>query len=145
MLGLPKLFDRFSFSDKPDLVVKLQNSNAFYDSIVACKFTGMGVPEDYYSRAIAAITGIDLTVTDAEFIGERIYNIERMFNTKAGFTPKDDNLPPRFSKPLESGNSKGHVPPLDIMKKMYYEIRDWDPDGVPNDEILEKLGIESKD
>ncbi len=141
MLGLPKLFDRFSFSDKPDLVVKLQNSNAFYDSIVACKFTGMGVPDDYYSRAVSAIVGHDITVTDAELIGERIYTLERWFNVKAGILGKDDRLPSRFSGPLDAGNSKGKVPPLDIMLAMYYAVRGWSSDGVPLDKTLGKLGL----
>nr|MDO8110110.1 aldehyde ferredoxin oxidoreductase family protein [Candidatus Sigynarchaeota archaeon] len=143
LLGLPKLFDRFSFSDKADLVVKQQDINAFYDSCVACKFTGMGVPEDYYSRAVAAIIGTDLTVTDAEHIGERIWNMERVFNTKAGFSRKDDALPPRFSKPLEAGNSKGKVPPMAIMLNMYYQARSWSKDGIPTKEKLEKLGIKT--
>lgn len=141
LLGLPKLFDRFSFSDKADLVVKQQNMNAFYDSCVACKFSGMGVPEDYYSRAVAAITGLELTVTDAEHIGERIWNMERLFNLKAGFTRADDALPPRFSTPLEAGASKGKVPNMKIMLNMYYEARDWSLDGVPSTELLQKLGI----
>ncbi|HME52119.1 MAG TPA: aldehyde ferredoxin oxidoreductase family protein [Candidatus Lokiarchaeia archaeon] len=142
LLGLPKLFDRFSFSDKADLVVKQQNMNAFYDSCVACKFTGMGVPEDYYSRAIQAITGLKLTVTDAEHIGERIWNLERLFNLKAGFTRADDALPPRFSTPLEAGASKGKVPNMRIMLNMYYQAREWSVDGVPSEGVLQKLGIE---
>ncbi|MHA1792100.1 MAG: aldehyde ferredoxin oxidoreductase family protein [Promethearchaeota archaeon] len=141
LLGLPKMFNRFSFSDKPDLVVKLQNFHAFYDSIIACKFTGMGVPEDYYARAISAVIGVEISETDAERIGERIYNLERLFNCKAGFGKEDDSLPPRFSQPLESGASKGKVPPLDIMLGMYYEIRGWTQDGHPTEEKLKEMGL----
>lgn len=141
LLGLPKLFDRFSFSDKPDLVVKLQDSNGFYDSIVACKFTGMGVPDDYYTRAISAITGIDISTTEAERIGERLYNLERLYNTRAGFTRKDDALPARFSEPLEAGASRGKVPPIEVMLNMYYDIRGWDHEGVPLQATIERLGI----
>nr|MDO8084526.1 aldehyde ferredoxin oxidoreductase family protein [Candidatus Sigynarchaeum springense] len=143
LLGLPKLFDRFSFSDKPDLVVKLQNGNAFFDSIIACKFTGMGVPDDYYSRAVSAVTGEEITITEAEHVGERIWNLERLYNMAAGFSKADDALPPRFSKPLQSGASKGHVPPMDIMLGMFYDIRGWTSEGVPKPETLQKLGLES--
>ena len=31
-------------------------------------------------------------------VGERIWNMERDFNNRAGFTAKDDNLPPRLLK-----------------------------------------------
>ncbi len=141
LLGLPKLFDRFSFSDKPDLVVKLQNGNAFYDSIVTCKFTAMGVPDDYYARAVSAVTGAAITITEAEHIGERIWNLERLFNNAAGFSKADDALPPRFSTPLTAGASKGRVPPMDIMLIMYYEIRGWTDEGVPKPETLQKLGL----
>ncbi len=141
LLGLPKLFDRFSFSDKPDLVVKLQNGNTFLDSIVACKFLGMGVPDDYYSRAVSAVTGVDITITEAEHIGERIWNLERQYNIAAGFGKPDDALPPRFASPLLSGASKGHVPPMDIMLSMYYDIRGWTAEGVPKPETLQRLGL----
>ncbi|NMC07096.1 MAG: aldehyde ferredoxin oxidoreductase family protein, partial [Candidatus Lokiarchaeota archaeon] len=143
LLGLPKLFDRFSFSDKPDLVVKLQNGNAFYDSIVTCKFTSMGVPDDYYSRAVAAVTGLNITITEAEHIGERIWNLERSFNLAAGFSKADDVLPARFATPLTSGASKGRVPPMDIMYRMYCDIRGWTNDGVPKPETLQRLGIKA--
>ncbi|MBN2153399.1 MAG: aldehyde ferredoxin oxidoreductase family protein [Candidatus Lokiarchaeota archaeon] len=141
LLGLPKIFDRFSFSDKPDLVVKLQNGNAFFDSIVACKFTGMGVPDDYYSRAVSAVTGLEITITEAEHIGERIWNLERLYNNAAGLGRADDALPPRFQNPLQSGASKGHVPPMDIMLNMFYEIRGWTDEGVPRPGTLQRLGL----
>ncbi len=143
LLGLPKMFDRFSFSDKPDLVVKLQNGNAFFDSIVACKFTGMGVPDDYYSRAVSAVTGLDITITEAEHIGERIWNLERLYNNAAGFSKAEDALPSRFAAPLQSGASKGHVPPMDIMLGMFYDIRGWTSEGVPKPETLQRLGLKS--
>jgi aldehyde:ferredoxin oxidoreductase len=144
ILGLPKLFNRFSFSDKPDLVVKLQNSNAFFDSIVACKFSGMGVPDDYYSRAVTAVLGYNLSITEAEIIGERIWNLERLFNNKAGFGKKDDYLPQRFYTPLAEGNSAGRVPPMDIMLDMYYEIRGWSIDGEPTESTLQKLKLKAR-
>jgi aldehyde:ferredoxin oxidoreductase len=142
LLGVPKLFDRFSFSDKPDLVIKLQNFGAFYDSIVACKFSGLGAPEDYYSRAVSAVTGLDISVTGAEIIGERIHNLERVYNTRIGFSRKEDTLPPRFSTPLKSGGSKGKTPPLDLMLDLYYDIRGWNSNGEPKKEALKRLGIE---
>ncbi|MBD3187842.1 aldehyde ferredoxin oxidoreductase [Candidatus Bathyarchaeota archaeon] len=141
LLGLPKMFNRFSFSDKPDLVVTLQNMNAFFDSLVACKFTGMGVPDDYYARALSAVLGSEVSVTDAEIIGERVYNLERHYNAMIGFTREDDTLPPRFSEPLVEGPSAGKIPPLALMLDMYYGIRNWDVHGIPTTEKLKELGI----
>jgi aldehyde:ferredoxin oxidoreductase len=75
-------------------------------------------------------------------IGERIYNLERLFNVKAGLSRKDDTLPKRFlTEPLSEGLSKGRTVPLDSMLEDYYRLRDWDETGAPSKAKLEELGI----
>jgi len=75
--------------------------------------------------------------------GERIHNMERLFNLKAGFTNKDDTLPLRLLKePIPSGPSKGEVCQLDRMLPEYYKLRGWDKEGVPTKEKLRELGLE---
>ena len=89
-----------------------------------------------------AITGIDYDVMKLLEIGERIYNLEKIFNIREGLGRGDDILPPRFiNEPLQEGFSKGSIVPLKTMLEQYYFIRGWDEQGIPKLETLEKLGI----
>ncbi|MCK4825415.1 aldehyde ferredoxin oxidoreductase, partial [bacterium] len=75
-------------------------------------------------------------------IGERIVNIERLFNLREGFTRTDDTLPKRLlEEPLNSGPAKGEVMELDVMLDEYYETRGWDREGIPTKEKLDELGL----
>lgn len=97
---------------------------------------------DFTSRFATAITGYDYNITKLLEIGERCYNLERMFNLREGMTKDDDTLPPRFlNEPLKEGGSKGVVVGLKSMMEDYYKVRKWDKNGVPTDEKLEQLGI----
>ncbi|NVM03257.1 MAG: aldehyde ferredoxin oxidoreductase family protein [Candidatus Helarchaeota archaeon] len=142
LLGVPTLFDRFQTYNKPDLVIRTQNINAMLDSIIICKFTAFAISEDFYSRLLTAVTGIKFSSEDLMTIGERIWNLERLFNIREGFSKKDDILPKRFlTEPLKKGGSKGKVVKLDEMLSEYYTARGWDQDGTPLKTTLEKLGL----
>jgi len=74
--------------------------------------------------------------------GERIWNLERLWNLKAGLTSKDDTLPVRMLKdPIKSGPSKGHVSKLKKMLPEYYQLRGWDKNGVPTEAKLKELDL----
>ena len=142
IFAAPKKIDRFTMAGKPDLLVLKQNQKAIEDSLVICAFAGWALGLDYYARFMKAITGIDFDVIKLLEIGERIYNMERLFNIREGLNKNDDSLPPRFiSKPLKKGISKDHVVPLEKMLEQYYYVRGWDELGVPKPEVLDKLGI----
>ena len=75
-------------------------------------------------------------------IGERIYNLERLFNIREGFSKEDDTLPSRFLEiPLMEGPSKGKIVPLKRLLQDYYYVRQWDENGNPTEELLERLSI----
>ena len=75
-------------------------------------------------------------------IGERIWNMERDFNNRAGFTSKDDTLPPRLLKEAaKEGPAKGLVNKLPEMLPKYYEIRGWDADGQLKKDTRTRLGL----
>ena len=76
--------------------------------------------------------------------GERIWNMERIFNMKAGFTAADDTLPKRLLEtPAPSGNAKGRVNELGKMLPEYYELRGWTPDGSVTTQTRDRLGVPS--
>jgi len=142
IFAAPKKIDRFTTAGKPDLLVLKQNQKAIEDSLVICAFAGWALGLDYYARFLKAITGIEYDVIKLLEIGERIYNLERIFNIREGFKRKDDNLPPRFiNEPLKEGYSKDHVVPLEKMLEQYYYVREWDINGIPKPKLLERLGI----
>jgi len=79
-------------------------------------------------------------------VGERIWNLGRVFNTKAGLTARDDYLPPRvFKEKLRNVPSSGKMlseADFDIMLQTYYRDRGWDASGVPKKETLERLEVD---
>lgn len=141
IFGVPKLFDRFKTSGKPEVVKRSQERNAYLDSLILCKFSSFALDEKFYSRFMRAVTREEFKITDLHRVGERIYNLERQFNTEAGFDRKNDTLPKRFSEPLEEGASSDNTFNLEKMLDEYYSIMGWDQDGKPKKETLERLEI----
>jgi len=141
IFGVPKLFDRFKTSGKSQLVKRSQERNAYIDSLIVCKFSAFALDENFYSRFIQDVTGLEYTVSDLHRVGERIYNLEREFNVKAGFDRKDDHLPKRFHEPLEKGGSADNVFDISSMLDEYYEMMGWNEEGKPREEKLKELKI----
>ncbi|MHA1731538.1 MAG: aldehyde ferredoxin oxidoreductase family protein [Promethearchaeota archaeon] len=143
VLGVPKILPRFNKHGKTDILVRAQNMSRVTDSLVTCKFQEYSVGADHLARLLSAATGLDFTVNQLDEVGERIWNLERLFNIREGLGRADDTLPRRFlEEPLEEGPSAGHVVDLETMLDEYYETRGWSRDGVPTKALLEKLGLE---
>jgi len=90
------------------------------------------------------VTGVELSGDAILEVGERIFNVEKAFNSRLGLDRKDDNfsVPDKFLKePLKEGGFKGQVFPLDEMLDEYYEARGWGKDGLQTDEKLSRLGL----
>jgi aldehyde:ferredoxin oxidoreductase len=141
-------FDRRSTKDKPEFAMRSQHFTAVGDSLVLCRFTsergfGLFVGEPY-AAMLGAVTGWDVTVDELERAGERIVNLERLFNTREGVRRRDDVLPWKvMHEPIPDGPSAGmYCPPdeLDAMLDEYYRLRGWDADGVPTPARLAILG-----
>lgn len=142
VLGLPTQLDRTVTEDKAVWAKTFQDLTAVIDSMGHCLFTSfaMGAPE--YTDLLNAATGTQWTVEQVLEIGDRIYNIERMFNKAAGMKPEDDRLPKRLlQEPIANGPSKGMVSKLSITLPQYYEARGW-VNAFPTDETLKKLGLD---
>ena len=105
------------------------------------KFFPIHLPDLYYTKALAMVTGMKMNVGVLKEIGERGYNLERLLNIRLGLTGADDTLPKRLTdEPQIPGNEKSRVP-LQPMKKAYYKIRGWDANGVPTEKKKKTLGI----
>jgi aldehyde:ferredoxin oxidoreductase len=142
-------FDRRSPEGKPEFAVRSQHFTAVDDSLVLCRFTserGFGLYiEEPYARMVRAVTGWDMTAEELERVGERVINLERLFNVREGVRRRDDTLPWRvMHEPIPDGPSAGACCPPDELEGMlnrYYALRGWDGDGVPTPSRLSALGL----
>ncbi len=142
-------FDRRSTEDKPAFAVKSQHFTAVDDSLVMCRFTserGFGLfVNDSYAGLVSAVTGWDMDAAELERLGERVVNLERLFNVREGVRRADDVLPWKvMHEPIPDGPSAGmHCPPAELaaMLDAYYALRGWDADGVPTPERVAALGL----
>jgi aldehyde:ferredoxin oxidoreductase len=142
ILGLPKLIDRFQVQGKSSYVILHQNTAAAIDSLGVCKFANLAVGDEYFARALSAVTGLNYATGDLIRAGERIWTLERLYNLREGFTAADDTLPPRMlEEPVPDGPSQGWVSHLAPMLAEYYRARGWDDEGVPTQEKLEELEL----
>lgn len=142
ILGIPMKVDRFALEGKAALVKLFQDLTAVIDSLGLCLFTSFALNADDYRDLYNAITGADETTADMLAAGDRIWNLERLFNLAAGIDPSEDTLPNRLlTEPIPEGPSKGHVHQLAELLPQYYRERGWDPNGIPAQETLAVLGL----
>ena len=142
VLGIPVKTDPLATEGKPELVKAFQDATAVFDSAGICVFTSFAwTLADVQPQVAAACEG-DWSMEKLNEVGERIWNMERMFNNAAGFTAKDDNLPPRLTQePAKTGPAKGLVNGLAKMLPEYYQVRGWTPGGEPTAETRTRLGL----
>ena len=130
--------DPLEWRGKGELVKTFQDLHAFSDSLDLCKFSAFAEDAGHYARQYAVAMGITFTAEDVMVAGERIYNLERHFNNRAGFGCDADTLPARFTEePSNQAGSEGHVSELGPMLEEYYAARGWDRGVVPESKLRE--------
>jgi aldehyde:ferredoxin oxidoreductase len=137
--------DMNAYEGKAALVKGIQDRvNAIF-TLVSCRFHEFVTPPEMYPRFLEAATGRSLSLEEFERLGERIWNLERLFNLGAGFRRADDALPARCYEPIQGSHSEGAVLERDKFEALldeYYRLRGWDREGVPTAEKLRALGLE---
>ena len=142
ILGLPQKMDPHVTEGKAGITKLFQDATSTVDATGLCLFLTFGVGLEDILPQLAAATGISYTMEDLMKIGERIWNLERLWNQRAGFTSKDDTLPKRIlEEPVPSGPAKGQVNKLGEMLPEYYQIRGWDAEGRITEAKLKELGL----
>jgi aldehyde:ferredoxin oxidoreductase len=96
-----------------------------------------------HAEAIRLATGIPMYTGSFIALGNRCYDLERIFNMREGLTAQDDSLPARLTETPQDPNDPTSVVPLAKMLKTYYKVRGWDANGVPKKRTYKKLGVES--
>lgn len=148
--GTKKAANRLSIKGKPLMLKHTSFLSAVMDSLGLCKIAYTEVLYDWnlnYSREILnAITGLDISNKELFKCGERIINLERMFNLSQGLSNKDDVLPNYFlNEAIKEGPSKGSIVELEKMKTEYYRLMGWTDKGIPIMEKMEELELNGLD
>jgi len=142
VLGAPEKLDPYTSEGKAEWTKTFQDLTAAIDSSGICLFSSFALDTDDYADLITASTGMTIDAEELLTIGERIWNLQKLFNLKVGYTRADDTLPKRLlTEPLKEGAPKGRVWEPDHMLDDYYESRGWNHEGVPTKETLKRLAI----
>ena len=140
-VGIDAPLERFTTVGKADLVAKMQNVMALFDSLCLCKFNTFGgfdltLLVDLLNNA----AGMTFEKEEILLAGERIFNLKRLYNIECGLSGKDDTISDRIlHEPRGSGGAADNLPDLQIMLTEYYQIRGWDVDGRPTHETIARL------
>jgi aldehyde:ferredoxin oxidoreductase len=142
ILGLPRQMDPRATEGKAEITKIFQDATATVDATGLCQFLTFGIGLEEILPQLSAATGVTYTIDGLMKIGERIWNLERLWNERAGFTNKDDTLPKRIlEEQIPSGPAKGQVNKLGEMLPEYYQLRGWDTEGRITPEKLKELGL----
>ncbi len=147
----PEILDYSKERLRANVLVFSEHYCAVVDALGVCKFTANEtfalMPEDF----AAALTAMGEPIGPADLLlaGERIINLERMFNVAHGLDVAEDVLPERFTREaavVAADGGRGEVKhtslcDLESMRTDYYRIRGWDDRGVPRAEKLRELGL----
>ena len=140
-------------SRKAKIVSYIENLTAACDSLGMCFFTSIrndpaGLKPDDYANLLSAATGLEITGADLMFLGERIRNLEKAFNTLHTNFDRKDDYPPRrlMEEPVQNGPFEGELlerDKWDLMLNEYYELHDWDAQtGLQTERCLRNLALE---
>ena len=144
ILGIPEKTDPLESAGKAGLVKAFQDATAAVDSAGLCVFTTFAWTMDDIAPQVDAACEGDWSTERMMEVGERIWNLEKDFNQKAGITGADDTLPARLLKEsANSGPAQGKVSELDVMLPEYYQLRGYSADGSMTDETRQKFALPS--
>jgi aldehyde:ferredoxin oxidoreductase len=131
-----------SSQEKALMTARGQDWCTLYNSMVMCFFCNAEVST--IVELFNAATGWGVQIGDLLPLGERAFNLKRLFNGKLGLTAENDRLPKPLLQPLPDNDEvETRVPDMDVLLPAFYRVRGWDPQtGMPTPEKLQELGLE---
>lgn len=143
VLNVHENLDPWATEGKPGLVKRYQDITAVMDSLGLCNWPLMGLKFNNFIPMVNSCLGTEYRPDDLLLFGERIWNLERLFNMRAGLDHTYDILPERFLKePIPDGPAKGQVSKIEEMINEYYGLRGWTEEGEPHQQTLRGLELE---
>lgn len=143
-IGIDQPQDAYQIEGKAEFTAKLQNMNTAFDSLIICRFAQVGkaVTLTNVAKWLSIITDRKMEVPQLMEVGERVFNLKRLFNNRLGISRKDDFLPPRLLTRNRTGEElNNQLPPFGRLLSDYYEYRGWSEVGIPTTATRERLGI----
>lgn len=120
---------------------------AIADSLLTCKF---GMRNAQFTWPVLtelhhALKGSDISEDHLKHAGERIWNLERLYNLQEGI---EEDLPPArlFNENLSDGQEGGETISKERFlqaRDLYYHVRGWDEKGIPQARKLEELKLDA--
>lgn len=124
----------------------MQDYAALFNSLKICHFVMPVVKPSDVVACLNAVTGWDMDLAEFMQAGERILNVQRMYNVRLGFNRKHDTIPHRLATmKFEKGGGAGYLPDLDKMLDEYYEHRKWSQEGIPLPSKLRQLSLKAEE
>lgn len=150
--GIETAGEAKTYVGKAKAVGYMESASALWDALGLCFFTVNrsnpgGINPSEMAQFYSLATGINISESELMKAGERLHNLEKMFNVwHARFARLDDYPPKRLmEEPIKSGPLKGELlreEDWDEMLNEYYRIHGWDEHtGWPTREKLEELGL----
>jgi aldehyde:ferredoxin oxidoreductase len=138
-------YDRTKMEGKAVALKAMEDLMTIYDMTGVCKFTRGIMYEEGVRELVNAVTGFDLSNSEFMTAGERVYNLSRAFNSREGFSRKDDRLPNRVTEEeIPDGPAKGErISTEEFNRELdrYYTVRGWDEEGIPLKNTLKELDL----
>lgn len=127
----------------------LQHHFSMLDTLGCCLF-GFAPVRAYTMtdlvNIVNASTGWESSLWELMKLGERRWNMTRVFNIREGFNISDDRLPDRYFTGLENGAMSDRPLNRDQFHealRLYYEMANWNPDtAVPSRAKLIELDLQ---
>jgi aldehyde:ferredoxin oxidoreductase len=141
--GLPPITNPFSPWEVAGANAKIDGWLVFLDCLPVCRF--ISIDPGLTLDCLNAITGGEVTTSDAMTIGRRIINHLRLFNFRHGLDPRLEVPSPRYGSVPTDGPAQGKSigPYFQWMKSFYFELMGWDPvTGKPLPAALRSLGLD---
>jgi len=142
----PKALD--NGPDKVRYFIAGEKTWAMNNTLGLCNFVVAPLFSMTYAKlceAVEAITGWETSLHELMLGAERSIVLARMFNVREGLGRKDDALFRRLHEPLPDGVLKGTTLERKEFQEaidMYYEMMNWDKEGVPTKGSLRALSLD---
>lgn len=120
----------------PGVGVLLNLINKAHEKVIP-----ISIPMIPHIKAISLATGMRIGFGKFKTIGERGFNLERLFNIRRGLTKAGDSLPKRLTEELQNPKNLKSKVPLKELKRKYYKSRGWSLDGIPKEKTLKRLKL----
>ncbi|WP_136796352.1 MULTISPECIES: aldehyde ferredoxin oxidoreductase family protein [Desulfosediminicola] len=144
----PETIDRWDEEGKGEDCALLQRAMILPDVLCTCKFMSYaGINPEDWALLVAETTGWDMDAAELLQVGERVHNLQRMFNMREGLGREDDMLPKRVLSVPEFGTYKDEekcvISDYSKLLDSYYAACGWDvATGTPSPEKIAELGLD---